>query len=311
MNKETSNDQLKSITYFAVVLVWAISTGWGLFQSVSEGAARYNTSELFIRGIQVFISLPLLFIYLSVAFAAVTFLIYTSRITNTKEHKGYKLLTTGLFLTLASYLVSGILGIIQQKLTGDAINHFIIARNAVTIILGLITYGVFYQGSRYLLTTLKSNQGLGKLTATVLTILSFVGVGYVALVFQNPYRTTSATELIKPTYALPDTLILTTVILPYILTWMLASLAVTNLLYYSKNVGGLIFKSLFNDLALGFGIVISLTIVMQFLGQFSDFWSTTGLQGILVFIFGIFLALVVGYILVGKAARKLDRIETV
>ena len=215
-----------------------------------------------------------------------------------------------LLIRLAGFLVASILVIIQQKLIGRNLSNFIIFKNATDIIFNLVIFYLFYQGSRHLISTLKSNQGIGKLTKQILLLDALAGSAFVYLVFQNPYRTISTSTLIIPTYALSDVIILTTVVLPYIISWMFASLAVLNLLYYSRNVKGQIFKTLFKALATGFGMVIILNVTLQMISQFTNYWANSTLQMILLVIAIILLALVAGYWQVGKAARELDRIET-
>ena len=305
------NKHFKLYTYAAVIAVWVLSTLYTLGQNVQESIDRYHTTATALRVIEISLALPTLFIYLAVTFAAVTFLTYSVRIRDSREEMGYKKLAAGLVITLAYFAVSAIINLFQNRYsTGQGLTNYTIIRNYVYILLNLGIYWYFWHGSRQLVATLKSKVGLAQKTTVAQAMIVVLSVIYTYLVFHNPYRTSSANVLIKPTYALPDILILITVILPYLLTWTLAAMSVVNLTFYAKNVSGIVFKQLFRDLARGFWLIIALTISLQMITQFADFWANTGLQGILVFIGVIYFALVVAYLQFGFAANKLDRIET-
>ena len=49
MNKEGPNDQMRIVTYFFVILVWALTTGYGLAEKINTSGERDKTSALSVR----------------------------------------------------------------------------------------------------------------------------------------------------------------------------------------------------------------------------------------------------------------------
>lgn len=134
---------------------------------------------------------------------------------------------------------------------------------------------------------------------------------YTWFVFQNRYRTVSDNPLIQPVYYLSDSLIATTIIVPYVVAWLLGSLAASNILSYSHHAPGSIYRLFLKRFAIGSVLVISLSAFLQVISQFSEFWATLGLGSILILIYVILLVLLVGYGLIASGARRLARIEEV
>ena len=133
---------------------------------------------------------------------------------------------------------------------------------------------------------------------------------YLVLVFTNPDRRVSSEPNLNPTFGLPDSLILLTVALPYMAAWLFGMLAILGLYRYTDQTGGIIYKHLFKKLALGLTILISLTIVLQFLVQFASYWATAGLSALLGLVALIYLLLIVAHVQVANGARQLNIIET-
>lgn len=312
MKRNSLVKHVRVTVFSSVIALWLLTTGYTLTRSVQVSIDRYNTTEAQLRLIQVVISLPMLFIYLAIGFAVVGFVVYTNRIKGSKEHKGYSSLTKGLVLALGYFFVTAVFNVIRSRYQpGEDQSNFIIVRNYTGLLINLFIYGYFWQASKQLVSTLKEKSGLAKnIRWAQVLILAFTAI-YAYLVFQNPNRTNASSDLIQPTFALPDILIVFTIILPYLLTWLMAAMAVVNFSFYAKNVSGIIFKQVFRDLARGFAFITGLAISLQIIGQFSEFWASTGLGSILLIIALIFFALVFAYLQFGLAARKLDKIETV
>jgi hypothetical protein len=299
--------------YTAMLGLWVFTTVSSLTRDVSESVERYNVSVEYLRAIQVVLALPLLFIYAAVAFAAVTFVVYSYRISSSKEGSGYSDLSTGLMLTVGSFVLSGLFGVVAYNyIDTPSETTFTIVRNYANLLIGLGIYFYFYIGSAKLISTLKnvSSKLVRNQQIAQFAVLVFGSI-YTYFVFQNPYRTVSSNPDITPVYGLPDALILVTIIIPYLFSWLLGATATVNLFYYSKNVVGIIYKKIFEKLAKGFVLIITLTISLQIVSQFSDYWAQIGLNSILGVIGIIFAVLIVAYLQFGSAAKKLDKIETV
>jgi hypothetical protein len=298
--------------YTVMVGLWVFTTAHALTADVQEAVERFDSSVTILRFLQVTFSLPILFIYLAVSFAAITFTVYSYRVSQSKEGSGFKDLTHGLMLTVVSFVSSGVINIFERTYRNtDAAINLIVIKNYLSLILALSVFYFFYRGSKKVISTLQSSDGLlKKQRIAQITVLFFSAI-YTYLVFNNPYRSASSNPDIDPVFAVPDYLIFTTIIIPYVIGWLLGATATVNLAFYAKKVPGIIYRKVFSQLARGFGLIITLTIGLQIIGQFSDFWGQSGLEGILVISGLIILALVIAYLQFGLAARKLDKIETI
>src|SRR4051812_22837765 len=103
----------------------------------------------------------------------------------------------------------------------------IIFSNYVTVILYLLALLYILRASRKLNASIKPGGWYYKsVRSVVVPIVTVISAVYVWLVFRNPFRTVSSDPLVRPTYFLPDWLIVLTIVAPYIFIWLCGSLAV-------------------------------------------------------------------------------------
>ena len=137
-----------------------------------------------------------------------------------------------------------------------------------------------------------------------------LSIPYIYLVLQNPLRSQSVSPGLTSTYNLPDVLIFSTIVLPYIISWLLGLLALTNMTVFGKETKGIFYKNALKIFYNGFWIIIILAIALQYLTQFSLFFSNATLSIILFIIYLILLADIVGFISMALGANRLSKIET-
>ena len=108
-------------------------------------------------------------------------------------------------------------------------------------------------------------------------------------------------------FALSDGVLLFTYVLPHAITWLLGVLACLNLVQYAHNVDGRIYKVLLRDLYRGILIVFACTYIVQIL--YVSNISTKQFNPALLLIFGVMIILTLGYLLIYRGVRQLQRLE--
>jgi hypothetical protein len=308
MSKQTSKlKNTKLIVYGSTLAVWLATNALNLTSDVSQSAEKFQTSVLKLKIIQILITLPVLVIYLSVSYAVVHFIKYQRKIKNAPEGEGYGYLTKALIATLASFLLSSVINAYRTYKYGSSVEFTAVdsARIYVGIIVGLAVFWFFYQGSLRLAQTLKDKPL--KLPLWLYAVLGTISALFTFLVFNNPNRTFA--EGVRPTYGVSDPYIFFTIVIPLILSWTLGLFAVFYLIYYSRQVKGIIFRQLFSKLAKALVAIISLNIGLQLLSQFSDSLAGASLSIVLLLIAVILIVMAWAYYLVAQAAKSLHKIE--
>lgn len=312
MPQKSETNGMKITLYVAALVTWLISLAVSQSQSYSSLITQYDISEVSARALLFVISLPVLIVYFAIAFAFIRFYTYAVRIKKSDEGPGYNSLAMALLVSLVSLFLSSLLSNLRIQMFGteDRQTHIVDYVSLYSQIgLALATFYLLHQGSKQLLQSLgsKARTGLGLRSAIGFSLLSAT---FVYAVFQNPIRTASGDPSVRATYGVNDVLILITVILPYLISWLLGISAYFNLRSYAKKVSGIIYKQIIGTFAAGMGIIIFLTIGLQFLTQISESFRNSGLSVILSIVSFILIAIVVGYLKVAQAAKKLDAIET-
>ena len=120
--------------------------------------------------------------------------------------------------------------------------------------------------------------------------------------FQNNFK-------ITPTFALSDLLIVSTIALPIILSWGMGLFAIREIMDYNKLVAGSVYRQFLQMFVWGFSLIIVLTILLQLITQFTNYWAELGDAVMFVAVYAINSILIIGYYTIAKAAKDLSSIE--
>jgi hypothetical protein len=171
-----------------------------------------------------------------------------------------------------------------------------------------VAFWLIYQGSEGLTRIIKVKD-IGRSRIIVIAILALLAIGYAWALSQNPYRLSSPNPAQIHPYYLSDTLLLLTVLLPYLATWGLGMLAVAKLRIYHTNAPGIIYRRALSALAKGLMAVIISSIVIQLITATSPMLVQVGLEQILLLIYLLIIIYAVGHIWILMGARRLAFIE--
>lgn len=145
-------------------------------------------------------------------------------------------------------------------------------------------------------------------TALVLIFLIFT-ILYTTLVLHDPFRQISSVAGTKATYYLSDWVLVTTVLIPRLLSWFLGVVAVQNIMLYRRRVNGVIYKAALQDLGWGLGAVVLGIVVLRTIQSLTSSLNRLNLGTILLIIYVLLIILAIGYVYIARGARKLQRIE--
>jgi hypothetical protein len=302
--------------YGAVVCFWILTLVLSFSVKNQQALDHYRLSLTGLRIVQASFLLPILFMWLAMLFAAISFYRYARQIKGSKDSTGFRYISYALGVILVSSIVASLLSGLRGLLSESAADPtsirstFVVLSNYISVIAALLIYGCLYKASRSLLQSINYHFDLSKHYLKVVLPILLLAALYLILIFKNPARQVSQDPIASPTFALPDALIFLTVAVPYIISWFMGILALTGIYLYQEKTKGVVYKLLLKQLVTGITVLIVLTITLQLITQFSLFWARSGLSAILGIIFLIYIALIIAYVLVAKGAQKLNKIET-
>lgn len=297
----------------AICLLWIIYAALTIGAPLSQTSARYGINLGMANLLRVTILIPYLFIWLSGVIAIFHFRKYIRSIVKSEEEEGFKNILIGIFLLLGTVIVPPFIGLYSNYNPGvfEVQKIVTILRNNATVLLYLTSFYYFWKGSGYLLKTLGDVNKVKLSYLYPLGTITLLGITYIYIVLNNDYRSVSDSPIIRPTYYLEDVPIFITVVIPYILTWLLGLLAILNIQSLKNSVEGVIYKKSFNFLSQGLTLVITLAISLQFLSQATVALSNANLQIVLLLVYAILFSLSVSYWLLARGAKSLSAIEKI
>lgn len=174
----------------------------------------------------------------------------------------------------------------------------------------LILFGGFWlvnKGTNRLLPLIKKPT-FSTPQALVLAYITFSAL-YVLLALHDPARQFPTRSVATASYYEPDWLLVITMLIPRLIYWFLGVQAVQNIYIYRKKVKGRLYKQALNNLALGLGGVLAVTILLRFLQSLSSALGQLNLGLLLIVIYMLLILISVGYVLMAKGAKSLQKLE--
>ena len=270
--------------------------------------SRYGLTQLSARLLNLSIVVPISLIYLSALYGFIHINNYANKVIGTKEGPHFKRLAEGIGVLVFSLPVTSIVGSLRsyaRHVQPDLLPSISILRNYLVLVLVFVSILLIAKGAQGLYGSLKRQK-------ENMQQFSFYGVIgpvllasiYTWLVIAQGYSTPD-----NEPYFLPDWLIVTTIIVPYVFVWCLGVRAAVHLLAYQVGVKGVVYKRAISNLAVGIAVIILISILIQFITSLSGVLSRLNLTPILVIVYLLIALYVVGYGLVARGAKKLKQIE--
>ena len=271
----------------------------------------YHLTSLAGHVLQLVLALPMVAIWLAAFYGFVKLKEYADSLQNSKEAGGYRLLARG-----CMWLAWGkpVVAIISAVLIAIANTHAgfmstsVVLINYIDIIVPLIAFISISLGSRKLLDLTKDPLSASA-ARTIALIFVVLAVVYCYLIFRS-INFGSLTSATKP-YYLPIWLIITTVTIPYLYTWLIGLLSVGEIMRYSQKIHGILYKHAVQYISVGIIAVIASAIAFQYVSSIDPALKQMSLDYLLISNYLIKLMGATGFVSIGIGAVSLKRIEDV
>lgn len=252
------------------------------------------------------ILVPLIIIWIIAARGARRFKDYAYLIRRSPEGDGMNRVANGLLLLVVYIIVLNVVGSFVSLFQDSAYVKIVISlANHLPILFALLATWQLFTGSFRLVEFTNSQYwNKFKIQRLVFFFLLFLIPFVINFYFRAP-------DLIGvyglPKFALPANALLFTYVLPHSLVWLFGIISIVNLNRYAEHVSGIIYKTLFKDFRKGM-ILVYLCIFFTQLIMLSPIITTNFSLG-LIFIYGVLILAITGFMYIFRGARKLQLIE--
>lgn len=271
---------------------------------------KYDLTPTSLRLLSLSVQIPLLLIWFAAFYGYGKFKNYVVTIGKSKEATHFSKIADGLGvlaigLTVTSIVTTFVRYFAQiDKVPAGAPP---VVSEYLSLIVAFAGFVLISQGAKGALKHIKvkpvdSNKSLVKVIFIALAAL------YLFATFGSSLRLEDETTIFGN---LPDWLILITIVLPYLYTWYIGLLAALNIGQYQKKTTGIIYKYSLRYISLGVAGVVGASIVLHLISGIGSVFSKLGLNSLLAVVYVIVMIYGVGYILIAKGAKRLQKIEEV
>jgi hypothetical protein len=259
-----------------------------------------------IVAIRLSIILPILIIWLVALRGAITFKYYARLIGQSPEGAGLNNIANGLLCTLIYLIASSLTGSLMPFFVGSHwLESAVAIRNHLPVIITFIAFLLLYTGSHQL-RNIAGVATWNRATTLILILFAVVSAGFTLAFVTSPVIYDSRGV---PSTVTPKSILLFTLILPYLASWFMGILATLNIARYARGVKGIIYRQALRDLIRGILAIIFFGMLLQFLTVLSRFLSNLGLGQLLLLVYVILGSYALGFWFVREGAKKLTRIE--
>ncbi len=307
-----SRTQNVLISYGIFALIYI---GLALLDPIEQSQlARLQITRLQANLLLITIIAPLLSIWLAAFYGYARFKDYAEHIHGTRDGDAFSYIANGLGVLALSLpvtsIVSSIFNYFGDK-NPDLIPSFTIISNYFAIGFAFVAFMIIYRGAKSLSRVVSARKAKFPRYIRYYVFLAALSLLYIYLTFTNPIRHQPNKENQEAIYYLPDWLILFTVVIPYIIIWLIGLRAFLYIKYYQRRVKGELYKKSLKQLSFGLGGVVVISIVLQYLTAFTSVFDALSLQPLLATIYLLLVVYAVGFILIALGAKKLKKIEEV
>lgn len=301
--------------YISVLGFWSVY----LYLTMSapfDASNRLHMTKEAIDLLRLSFALPYLLIWLAAAYSFIRIKRYAVTIQPSREASSFHKIANGIILLLGSLILA--------STSSAAKNYFVdftdlrplltIFTNYAYVVPYLFAFILLFRGVKELI----SQQGNGKMPfhnyfLYGIPLILFVYI-WLELIFTNPSRVIPpAVDVSKfATYYLPDSLLVLTIVIPSIITWVLGLLTIIKLRLYYLKVKGVLYKLAFSSIVQGLiGVTLGSVFLQALLSLGPQRLINLGLEYILFLIYVFLFLQALGFFLIARGANKLTKIEAV
>jgi hypothetical protein len=297
--------KLRSKTFYSFIVLAIIYASVNLIATPPRATLEhFHVSSTTLRVLDTTVVCPVILIWFIGLYGYQKLRTYSSHIKQTKDGQQVMWLTRGV-MVLAYWLpVSSTLSALLSLYSAH--HHAFLATttiltNYLSLLFPLFAFTLISKGGRQLSESAKQRPSQAGINIMAL-ILIIAGVIY-------GYLVASARESMFTVYHMPMTLVLASLVVPYVYCWYLGLLSAYDIHIYTKKVRGIIYRKGWNALSFGIVWIILFSIALQYLTTVSARLGKLSLGWTLALVYTILPIMALGYIFVALGAKKLMKIE--
>lgn len=273
--------------------------------------AQQDITATQYRLLLMLVALPLIAIWLAAFYAYARISEYTKPINKTKDGRALSFISIGIGVLALGMAVSSLSARLLNFIATEneaLLPASTIARTYVTLGFYLAGFSLIYKGVQRLGRVIRKS----KITTRewlMWIVFILAGVLFIYLSLESPTGETIGSASNNAVYNLPVWLVVSTVIIPYLLTWAIGLRAAYLMNVYRKSVKGKIYRSFFGYLSVGLTVIVISSILIQYFTALSLSLMKLPLPSILAVVYFLLIILGVGYLLIARGANRLKSIE--
>jgi hypothetical protein len=281
-----------------------------LYRTSSSTLTKYHISQHHAQTIVFSVAAPYLIVWFVALLGYLGLKAYVHVIDGGKDGKGFSLIAKGLFFLVlwlpTSSIISSFVAHVYT-LHPHLTPSMVMLNNYLGMVLLIPAFILIDAGAKRLVSLVKKpvytlSQGW------TIAFICFA-VLYTLLTIHDPARHDPTKLVSVASYYEPDWVIVTTIIIPRLITWFLGAQAVQNIYRYRKQIKGALYTAALGNLAFGLASAITCTIILRCAQSISTDLERLSLSLVLVVVYSSVLLIGISYVFVVKGARKLRRIE--
>lgn len=298
---------IRSRLFYYYVLLIVIYAGFTLLVTPARASlTHYHITTGAVRALSLTVLLPQIAIWLAALYGYQRIRAYSRLVQQTEDGDQVSKLADGL---LAIAVGQPLMATVNRVFSMMARSHHSFAPVASivnsygSLLYVLIAFVLISQAARGLSEIVKERPTF---LATQLLALLIIGVGVL-----YSYLISNSHNNVRDTFHLPLWAVLSTIVVPYIFIWFNGLLAAYEIRLYSANVPGVVYRKIWNYVAIGVATIIGSSIVLQYVTTLSRSLRNMSLGWLLLIIYCLLGLIALGFILVALGAKRLSRIEEV
>lgn len=276
--------------------------------------AAYHFDDTQYHILVFVVRLPIIAVWLIALYSYIWLRRYARRIEDTPEGEGFMSITKGMKWIAWGLLLPGIASAFLSAIANVAPSFHswsLIITNYLYMVVAVGAFIHIYKGTHIL--TLQNRIHFSTLQVrTLLAILAVFCVVFCVLI-ANKLNATAHNDWFNSynAYYLPNFLIWTTIVLPYVFAWFMGITAALELLLVGWNTSGVIYRRSMQLLASGLILVILSMCAMQYFRSVIPRTGHLAIGPTLITAYIIYAGSATGSILLAQGAKKLQRIEEI
>lgn len=300
-----------------IVIFIALSILYVVFTLITPSDAnvlrRYQISDTRAHVLSLTFAIPMVIIWLVSLFGYLRFTNYAYNIGASKDGKALLRLADGLLLLALSLPISTTFNTVLLYFTRSDPNMVpttTILKNYITLAITLLAFYVLHDGAKKLHGILKKSSQLISFENLLSAWFIIVSGLYAYLTISNPAREhQSSSAALATAYYLPDFLLITTIILPYVAVWFLGISSFGYIYNYGLNVKGTLYRKAIRIVANGIAVVLLSFMAIRFLVAETGWLNGQSLQGLLTILYLLVAGIAAGFVMIALGSNRLKKIE--